>query len=317
MRIQIFTEGGRAIGLGHLSRCYSLYEEALRQKREVHLTYQGDATDVVFLKGPQITHAQWRSQAYIEREVDEHSLCIVDSYLADASVLKAFSDRAKAVFFIDDYNRLPYPKGTVVQPFLSKAPPSKTVLTGQAYIILRRPFVGVNRVKTKRVAHRVLVMMGGTDSQNLIPRLLDGVVKRFPEIEFHFVIGGGTLPVEAANAYGHCNLSAEEMKAQMLSCDFALSAAGQTVFELMATQTPFIPIQVADNQQANIRGILMTDPTHWVLNCNAPDFESALEAAFRAYCTPALRQRLSELYRGVIDGRGAQRIVEALWQKGL
>jgi spore coat polysaccharide biosynthesis predicted glycosyltransferase SpsG len=43
----------------------------------------------------------------------------------------------------------------------------------------------------------------------------------------------------------------------MVKSDLAITAAGQTIYELLATQTPFIPIKVIENQENNVNGFIV------------------------------------------------------------
>ena len=64
------------------------------------------------------------------------------------------------------------------------------------------------------------------------------------------------------------------MRDLMLSVDVAITAAGQTTYELMSCGVPMIPIKVVDNQKWNILGLqnegfqcLDSDTTHFDRVC--------------------------------------------------
>lgn len=52
------------------------------------------------------------------------------------------------------------------------------------------------------------------------------------------------------------SLDAEHMKTLMLESDVAISAGGQTLYELASVGLPTIAIQVVDNQSEDISGFL-------------------------------------------------------------
>jgi spore coat polysaccharide biosynthesis predicted glycosyltransferase SpsG len=42
LKVKILTEGGKDIGLGHISRCLSLFDELLKRKISSELIINGD-----------------------------------------------------------------------------------------------------------------------------------------------------------------------------------------------------------------------------------------------------------------------------------
>ena len=48
MRVKIFTEGGKDIGLGHISRCSSLYNEIANRGIRVDFIVYGDIGKIDF-----------------------------------------------------------------------------------------------------------------------------------------------------------------------------------------------------------------------------------------------------------------------------
>ena len=45
------------------------------------------------------------------------------------------------------------------------------------------------------------------------------------------------------------------MYSLMCLCDIAITGAGQTIYELMITGTPFLAIQLIENQKYNVLGL--------------------------------------------------------------
>ena len=59
MRLFILTEAGKNIGLGHLSRCSALYEEAVSRDIETHLLVNGDFFDKGIFPNTPINYINW------------------------------------------------------------------------------------------------------------------------------------------------------------------------------------------------------------------------------------------------------------------
>jgi spore coat polysaccharide biosynthesis predicted glycosyltransferase SpsG len=109
---------------------------------------------------------------------------------------------------------------------------------------------------------KVLVTLGGADPNSYSERFLEILVTHFPNLEKHFVIGAGFTNEDTLRSLAdqktsfYRNLSATEMRDLMLSVDFAVTAGGQTTYELDRCRVPMVIIQTADNQAGNIRGFV-------------------------------------------------------------
>lgn len=324
MKLQIFTEGGSGIGLGHISRCSSLYDEAAGRGIEVEFIIYGDIENVDFLKGRTFKDQNWLSEDYLNNHINSKDYCIVDSYLASENLYSIISDRSKKALFIDDTARIEYPKGLVVNPCLNIEGidyPSKNevvYLLGAQYILLRRPFIGVERDVVNKDPKSVLITMGGSDIRDLTPKIMDTVCRIHPELKFYIVIGDGFHNVSTIesmkldNVVLCYNLDAESMKRLMTESDYAITAAGQTTYELMATQTPFIPIQVVDNQLYNARGLVKYKLANQVISWDQIDFKENLLSCMSRMSTFEIRLELKAKYTRFIDGFGAKRIISEL-----
>lgn len=264
MKVKIFTEGGPNIGLGHISRCTSLYDEIKKQNHEVDFFVFGNVEEIELLKNKEITSADWFNKKFLNENIGSEDYCIVDSYLANRETLETLSMKAKRVLFIDDTNRITYPPGIIVNPALGIGDLKYDLTAGQElyygaeYVILRDAFHNVKRTRYRDEIEKVLITMGGTDTANVTPHIIDSLCSVYSEIDFAVVVSQDKLDVyqvqykNSNNIKFYANLSAEEMRDLMLDSDLAISAAGQTIYELLATETPFIAVQTAENQSNNI-----------------------------------------------------------------
>ena len=134
------------------------------------------------------------------------------------------------------------------------------------YVILRKTFLqnALYNREIKESVTDVLVMLGGSDIKNLTPILLKYLnTKTYVDIRKHVVVGNGFANIaeikkEATkgNAILYENLNDKQICDLMKLCDFAITAAGQTVNEMIAMQLPFICVKVVDNQANNIKMLL-------------------------------------------------------------
>ncbi len=138
--------------------------------------------------------------------------------------------------------------------------PYTQLLMGPEFALLRREF---QLFESKKVIQNeikdIMITMGGSDEKNMTETILKWLL-RLPElngVRCHIVIG--TLnphkqTIEAmlsnSNLEGklYTSLSAKEMLNLMQSVDFAITAAGSTVWEYMKVGVPFIYTRLVENQ---------------------------------------------------------------------
>ena len=248
----IFSEGDPKRGLGHLSRC-SAYAAAWRQQGgAVQWVVDGDDAAAIMLQGERVTWSAWQQQ-----EVDHNeAVAIVDSYSASATTLKSIADHFERVLYLDDTERLDYPKGLVIHA----APGEAKVKSGEAQWLwgpswqpLRTAFWSIPpRTHFPPSITKILVIMGGTDIRQLTPKLVSWLHTHYPEVSIETVVQH-PLPT-LSHCTQHHHLNAEQMAELMCQCDLAISSAGQVTYELARCGLPGILIGAADNQAAQLQG---------------------------------------------------------------
>jgi UDP-2,4-diacetamido-2,4,6-trideoxy-beta-L-altropyranose hydrolase len=324
VRALIFTEGGSQIGLGHISRCSSLYDELADREIEVEFIINSDTSQIDIIKNKQYKVVNWLSKEFLTNYIKQSDYCIVDSYLASQDLYRVISNQSKKTLFIDDNGRIEYPEGIVVNPSLSteavKYPINDTncYLLGPKYIILRSPFIQVNRESINPKVKEVLITLGGSDIHNLTPSILKRLSKNNTEITFNVVIGNGFNNIEEIKSLSLKNISfyenatASEMKTIMFKSDFAITAAGQTIYELLATQTPFIPIKIIENQNNNVAGLKEFNLVKNILDYKDLNFLQKIDDEFNKLLDIYKRTQAIHLYNNVIDGLGSRRLIDIL-----
>ncbi len=255
-KVYLFTEGSQTIGMGHLSRCSALYDQVAAMGHKPCFVVAGDGSAEAFLAGRRTLRTDWYGQ--LDR-IDDlcEAYAIVDSYHATPSDYHHLAATAKRCLYIDDTDRFCYPKGVVLY---GACPPKKAreqeaiPLSGSDYVILRPPFRTTGSRTAKQAVTDVLVLFGATDVAAATAAAVQVVLSQYDAVTVHVVTDASpSIPIGDGQVV-HCysGLSAQEMCALMNRCDLAISAAGQTVFELVSQRLPFVVVQVADNQQHNL-----------------------------------------------------------------
>ena len=169
----------------------------------------------------------------------------------------------------------------------------------------------------------ILITTGGSDSFNLAGQLLMEAMKydALKEKEYHVVSGSLNLHIgelqalaqKHENIHIHCNVT--NMAELMAESEIALSAGGSTLYEFCAMGVPVIAFSFAENQERLVqtfvkRGIAQyggnyrTDGNKMIQNTIA-GLETLLE-------DENLRTEYRKKARALVDGKGADRIAEAI-----
>lgn len=257
-RVIIFTEGGDNIGFGHITRCSALYEEIESRDIEVLFVIFGKNIDDL-LKGKRYLNKDWKDREFLKFFLKEDDYIIIDSYLADIETYKFISESTKKCLYIDDNNRISYPKGIILNPVLYDDIAYKTenvVLQGKDYIILRKEFLESSTEDVEKNID-VLITLGGTDIRNLTPKLLQIIKRVNSQLKIAVVIGKAFDNIEKIekekndNIEFYYNLNALEMKEIILKSKNIICGCGQSLNEMLILQANFLPILIADNQKRN------------------------------------------------------------------
>ncbi len=314
--ILFFTEGGREIGLGHVSRCAALATGFVRlaDKKSIFLL-RGDETSLSFLKhhGFEGRFFDW------ERELDlllpflrRAEVAVIDSYTASANFYQFIAERVSKLLVFDDFFRLSYPKDAYILNPTAEPNGNPRHLYGLEYVVLRPAFWEVPSREIKERVERVMVTFGGEDLRGLTPLAVEAVREVFPEAECAVVVGPA-FNLDENKLYHprlklYRNLSAEEMRDLMLVSDIAISAGGQTVWELACTGTPTVAVLTAENQRRNLELFSRKGSILWVKK-NFAESLRELEALGR-------RKDLSQKVQNLLDGKGVARIVKFFSKNG-
>lgn len=331
MHVLILTEGSSQIGFGHITRCISLYQAFELFGVEPFMVVKGDESSKTVLDGLNYEVFDWQEgwKAFRDR-LKDFKVVIVDSYLAPKELYEDISD-LRLSLYIDDYKRLDYPKGIVLNGSVYakelEYPKRKGViyLLGSGYIPLRRAFWKGPTLKIRKRLRRLLITFGGDDSRNMTPKVTEFVRKNFPSLELFVVIGGGFKNREEILALGESKvkvferLKAEEMKALMLEVDLCISAGGQTTYELARVGVPSILVAVAENQLLNCQGWQKAGFAKYAGWWEDRELFERLGRYTEEFMNHEERLKASKVGKGLVDGRGALRVAKFLLKayKGL
>ena len=312
MKVAIITEGLQGTGYGHLTRCLSIYQ-AFEEKGITPL-YVANCDDEgkKFIPDVNLLQLNWlvQSEELLNR-IDNYDIAVIDSYLAPLEIYEKIYHAVKKVVYTDDYLRLDYPPGIIVNGTIGaenlpyKNDGKHKLLLGVDYMPLRKEFWDVDVPdRSKQETKNILITFGAQDFRKLTSIVLSFLLKEFPQFNYHVVLGRITNEeIRQENVHYNYSLNACEMLDLMLKTDLAVTATGQTTYELARIGMPTVAVGVAENQKYNIKGWLnrkFIKDEIWF------DDENLLEKIEKN-----INVRLNETCNIIVDGQGARRIYES------
>jgi len=325
------TTAGPTIGLGHLRRCLTLAQVLKEMNAKVHFLLRGEPSAIGFLEkygfpGKLLEEsADWGLQQSLEYCVENHAnVLVIDSYPIEPKDIKGFQGK---VVVIDDLCDRSLPVDLIINGSVNggaciyRKLPSTKWLLGPQYILLREAFSQKVNRRIRKHVDRILIAVGGMDSMSLIYNLVKWTRETFEKVHIDLILGpfvqGGKdhgllcqwqddpllcVYKDPTNLYG-----------LMMGCDIAITGGGQTTYELAATGTPALAIQMADNQIHNLEGFSRDGTLNWVGSVNDENLmEKFQDSLGRLARSLKERQGMSKAGPLIVDGGGAKRVAQVI-----
>jgi len=325
IKVYILTEGSSNIGFGHITRCLSLYQAFEEKGIKPKLIINGDDSIIDLIKNTDYKIINWiKNKDKILHEIQNADIVVIDSYLADKSFYEIVSNTVRIPIYIDDNKRIDYPKGIVVNGNIHAKElnyPKKDeviYLLGTQYTPLRKEFWEVPEKEIKKNVESIMITFGGDDIRNMTPKVLKLLVNNYPNLKKNVVIGKGFKNIEEINSVADKNTNliyypdATKMKDIMLKSDIAISAGGQTLYELARVGVPTIAIAVADNQFGNIRGFKKVGFIEYAGLWNDIDVIESVEDKLENFFNFDVRRLKSLQGRKIIDKAASKNLIMRL-----
>ena len=304
-RVIFAANASNSSGAGHLRRLIEL-AKALPNSIEKYLVGSIDipwlktSTEKVFLTNLPIK----------ENDVDD--LIIIDSYEKEFCLqIESRFTKSQIIQIADRYTFM-MPRSKIVfldLPFVyrSEDVEPRVISHGIEYLPIRAfKVVGSN---FKPVASKVLITTGGVVNERIYEQLIQEFSKDvYTAINFEFI----GLPKVVSNFTSNIRFHpfGESFDAVAAECDTAISAAGTTMWDLLANQMVLGVAATVENQQANFdyavslsQALPVFDPEIQALN---------LENLKALLFDQNIRQKLYRQIAGEYNFFGATRTIEAI-----
>lgn len=182
--------------------------------------------------------------------------------------------------------------GSVTQLFPYPEDKERALFAGPQYMITREP------VARKANKDTVFLTFGGGSTANFAQQISEEIWQL------------GLTPVTTRGFVGSTPMSDEEFAQTMATCRFAISGAGTTLYDLLASRVPTIAvafdrIQLRTADAFHERGAVLS----------AGLLERLSPSALKSHCREMLEnkpliQRMTEVGQTLVDGKGLSRVVE-------
>ena len=333
-KIFIRADANCIIGTGHVMRCLSIaHVFAERGEIVTFLTADHNGDSLINSQGFKsiCLNSEWtnmESELELMCEIikkEAPSLLLIDSYYVTEDYLKNLHNTV-CLAYIDDLNKACWDVDFIINyNIFGKAcnytcynREKTSIMLGPTYAPLRDEFKYLPGHHNKRYVTDIMVSAGGADPEGITERLMREICSVWRNTCFHFIIGSlnprlsELIKTKPENAELHIN---ENNMAQLMrKCDIAISAAGTTLYELCAAGIPTITYVLADNQidsanQFDYEGIMIN-----VGDCrdNENFIGQVISAIVFLTQNRNIRKEISKKMQKLVDGLGADRIVDIL-----
>ncbi len=195
-------------------------------------------------------------------------------------------------------------------------------LLGPGYALLRPEFEPWRAAPRRRggAARRIAVSLGGTDPANAASLVLDAIGSRADRNWRTIIVAGPANPrgealkdrAERGAGAAYVIRRPSSMARLLIWADIAILAGGVTVWEALSLGVPAIGITIADNQIPGAEALARDGFWHYLGRAETVMAGRIAEAIGGLLADNGERHRLSEAGRALVDGRGAERVAEAL-----
>jgi UDP-2,4-diacetamido-2,4,6-trideoxy-beta-L-altropyranose hydrolase len=278
-QVIILTEANSKIGFGHCVRCQAL----------------ADAFSTLKIKTKLILNKYPKKLPTVE-------LIIIDSYRLSSTEYQHYKQFCRILAVIDDTQRLAYPADIIINPALGAEHLTYNqkyiLLAGVRYTLLKKEFWKVRSYhkKIRNNNKHLLITLGASTPLTVSKKISSALTQQHPLL--HITIA-------------HGKHSSEDMIDLMKNTDVAISAGGQTLYELACLGVPTIALQTADNQKFNLQQWQQVGFIDTIILPNKESFLNDIQTQFVGL-TLENRLKKSSLGKEHIDGRGALRAAQEL-----
>jgi spore coat polysaccharide biosynthesis predicted glycosyltransferase SpsG len=316
LRALLAPDCGRGVGLGHLERMLALADALQPDVSASMILPEGDPVlrrrvedrghTVVVAPGDTATRVE--AVAATTRSVD---FLVLDGYVFDVDLQHRLRECARLTV-VDDLG-LPTACDLAVNPSPGgeRFPPvgARAFLGGADYALLRAAFIEARerRIRSGRASRSVLVSTGATDLDGIAGRVSDELLERDRSVEVVRVIGPDVRGVPGTDLTRlHVLVAPTSLAAALAQATVYVGAAGTTAVQAACVGVPAVITDAVANQSPQAAALADAGCAVVV------DSDELAPECVELLDDPARCDAMADRGRGLVDGRGAWRVADAI-----
>jgi len=332
MKVLLRADASPRQGTGHVMRCLTLAEELVRRGHEVHLLTNDSGVGwleevMTAAHGVTIHRTVQHSLNPLEVASLGPDWVVTDSYEIPASEISALRATCSVMAIIDGDDRdiqadlyLDHNLGAEQGSWSSTT--RDHLLAGSQFALIREAVLQQRRPQPWLVrgdVPHVVAVMGGSDPTGTIVTVAAALARIDADFTATIVVGElwRTNVEETLKGIIGCEVVAptSELPTILGNADLAVSAAGTSAWELCTLGIPSVLIAVVDNQRESLvrlveKGLVIG--VNLAKNGKEKAEANIVEDVTRLLRDNREREELSARCLGFYDGRGKERVVDAM-----
>lgn len=335
MKIVFYAYGNHQIGMGHIYRSMAL-AKAFKKKLKaapsitfLSIDYQegikkiqgvGYPIHKIPVGLPEQEEIEYCSNILTPLHPD---VFVVDALWVSPAEMGLFKDCSKYLVSIDDTKDGRLFADLVINVLYQSSTKNDDVLelTDLKYCILGEEYSAYNRppVTIRPIVKRILVTQGGSDTYGVTVRIARALDRLDKNIAIVLLLGPAfkhdkelQTVLQKSKRDFIVEKDVQDVVSLFTRCDLAVTGAGLTLFELAALGIPCIVLTQEEKEieTANrLKGYGFIKSLGLSENISDEDIYGAVNTLIEDY---PLRKQMHQKSRELIDGRGAERVVEVI-----
>ncbi|MCC8358751.1 hypothetical protein [Salinimicrobium sediminilitoris] len=319
MKVYFLTEYSKNVGFGHLSRCSSLADAFLLKNYEVLFLIREWTDELLELDYPK-KRIEWKDIDQLKALVSEEDLIVFDSYRVDKEVIDSIAAKFTHVASIAD-SKMNYASNGVVVigsvygkeiDFPSYVNGTE-YLAGPEYVLFRKIFWNIEKRKLRDSIETVLVSLGGHANKRVLEKIISVLSIHLDSASIKIL---GHADIEFSERTKNLGfLKPSDLLEEYLTADLVVTNGGQSLNEVILLGIPAIGISIFDNQSRNLHTWNKLGVLKNYLDADSESFPEDLEDSITDIKNLSARMRRTSKGNGILDDKGALRVVEHIEQK--
>ena len=260
-------------------------------------------------------------------DVNGCDVLIVDHYALGAEWEGRFRGHGVFVVAIDDLAEREHDADLLLDqnlrtdggaPYRALVPQDTALLVGPHYALLRSAYREARATSDASEQGRVLVMLGGTPDRTVLRTIMDSLRDASGPIRSLDVLdpAGGLQGSADGRLHGDIQIAIHreqpDLAELMTRAQVAVGAGGVTTWERLCVGLPTVSMSVAANQQAVLAELASLDAVVDLGSARSGAAGRSGPAVVELLGDPERRASMACLGRLLVDGRGAERVANAL-----